>query len=142
MKVKVLTVKQPWALLLIAGLKDVENRNWKTEYRGPLYIHASKGFDWSALFWLHDNGFIDEGRMVMRHFGIIPHDTVAEKSRITRHQDEFGAIIGCVHLDYCNLRSASKWGQPEVAYHWEVTAPQAITPTPCKGKLGIWEYEL
>jgi len=38
---KTLSVKQPWAALLCAGVKDVENRSWKTGYRGTLLIHAN-----------------------------------------------------------------------------------------------------
>jgi hypothetical protein len=39
--VKCLTVRQPWAYLIVAGLKDVEFRSWATAYRGPLLIHAA-----------------------------------------------------------------------------------------------------
>ena len=42
---KALTIKQPWASLIIYGDKDVENRSWPTSYRGPLLIHAGKGYD-------------------------------------------------------------------------------------------------
>lgn len=35
-----LTIKQPWAALIIAGIKDVENRSWTTPHRGLLLIHA------------------------------------------------------------------------------------------------------
>jgi len=38
-----LAVKQPWASLICAGIKDVENRTWQTDYRGRLYIVASSG---------------------------------------------------------------------------------------------------
>jgi hypothetical protein len=43
MQVNVLSVKAPYAQFLCYGVKDVENRSWKTDYRGPLYIHASHG---------------------------------------------------------------------------------------------------
>ncbi|CAG9327415.1 unnamed protein product [Blepharisma stoltei] len=36
-----LTMHQPWASLLVYGFKRVEGRNWSTDYRGPLWIHAS-----------------------------------------------------------------------------------------------------
>lgn len=55
---KTLSILNPLAYLVAAGLKDVENRTWKTEYRGPLLIHAS-GSDikagWSPDFsaWPH-----------------------------------------------------------------------------------------
>ena len=39
---KTLTVRQPWASLIVAGQKTVENRSRPTAYRGPLAIHAGK----------------------------------------------------------------------------------------------------
>ena len=41
MIVKCLSVKNPLSYFICAGIKDVENRTWKTKYRGPLYIHSS-----------------------------------------------------------------------------------------------------
>jgi hypothetical protein len=38
--VKALCVRQPWADLIVAGVKDVENRTWSTRHRGPLVIVA------------------------------------------------------------------------------------------------------
>ena len=40
-----LTIRQPWASLIICGEKDVENRTWTTRYRGELAIHAGHRFD-------------------------------------------------------------------------------------------------
>lgn len=39
---KCLTVAQPFAQLIIAGEKIIENRTWATRYRGPLLIHAGR----------------------------------------------------------------------------------------------------
>ena len=38
---KTLSIKNPWAYLVAFGVKDVENRSWKTDYRGELLIHCS-----------------------------------------------------------------------------------------------------
>ena len=35
-----LTIKQPWASLIINGYKKYEFRSWKTNYRGKILIHA------------------------------------------------------------------------------------------------------
>lgn len=40
---KALSIRQPWAWLIVNGFKDIENRSWHTKYRGPVLIHASKG---------------------------------------------------------------------------------------------------
>jgi hypothetical protein len=41
---KTLTLTQPWATLVSLGAKTFETRSWKTDYSGPLAIHAAKGF--------------------------------------------------------------------------------------------------
>ena len=46
---KVLTIKQPWATLIMQGYKRFEFRSWQTKYRGDLLIHAGKGIDKSAM---------------------------------------------------------------------------------------------
>lgn len=53
-----LTIRQPWASLIAAGVKTVETRSWSTSYRGPLLIHAGKHRPRS--FWL--NNWIDGPR--------------------------------------------------------------------------------
>lgn len=42
---KCLTVHQPYASLIVAGVKRVENRTWTTRHRGPLLIHAGRSYD-------------------------------------------------------------------------------------------------
>ena len=39
-RIRALTVRQPWASLIALGHKRIETRSWKTDYRGPLVIHA------------------------------------------------------------------------------------------------------
>ena len=46
---KVLTIKQPWATLIMQGDKRFEFRSWQTKYRGELLIHAGKGIDKEAI---------------------------------------------------------------------------------------------
>lgn len=44
-KLKVLTLRQPWATLVAEGIKKYEFRSWKTNYRGKVLIHAGTGID-------------------------------------------------------------------------------------------------
>ena len=37
---KVLTIKEPWASLIVQGFKKYEFRSWRTNYRGKILIHA------------------------------------------------------------------------------------------------------
>jgi len=39
---KIISIRQPWAHLIVNGSKNIENRSWSTKYRGPVLIHASK----------------------------------------------------------------------------------------------------
>jgi hypothetical protein len=38
---KIISIRQPWADLIVNGSKNIENRSWPTSYRGPVLIHAS-----------------------------------------------------------------------------------------------------
>lgn len=42
---KVLSIKEPWASLIINGYKEYEFRTWKTNYRGKILIHTSKNIE-------------------------------------------------------------------------------------------------
>ncbi len=46
---KVITIKQPYASLIVSGYKEYEFRTWKTNYRGKLLIQASKSVDKKAM---------------------------------------------------------------------------------------------
>lgn len=39
-KMTCLTMHQPWASLLVYGIKRAEGRGWNTDFRGRLWIHA------------------------------------------------------------------------------------------------------
>ena len=38
---KALSLKQPWAELVVSGRKTIELRNWNTTFRGEFLVHAS-----------------------------------------------------------------------------------------------------
>ncbi len=38
---KAISIRQPWAWLIVNGYKVIENRSWNTKFRGPVLIHAS-----------------------------------------------------------------------------------------------------
>lgn len=46
---KVLTIKEPWASLIIEGYKKYEFRSWKTTYRGKILIHAGLNIEKDML---------------------------------------------------------------------------------------------
>lgn len=53
-----LTIRQPWAWAIMAGLKRYENRTWKTRKLGPMIVHAAAGRAGVAgdVLWLREHG--------------------------------------------------------------------------------------
>ncbi|HJT87971.1 MAG TPA: ASCH domain-containing protein [Bryobacteraceae bacterium] len=89
-RMKVLTIRQPWAWLIVNGYKDIENRSWATHYRGPLLIQASAS--------LPSRKDLEGARAFARKRGVVvPEDL------------ETGGIIGLAFLDRCVSKSRSKW---------------------------------
>jgi len=110
--VKALTVIQPWAQLIVEGVKDVENRSWNTKYRGRLYIHAGKSKRWP---WL------------------APRHAQYDHRTIT-----YGAILGAVTLLDVIRDSASRFAE-KGAYHWLLADPvQFAESIPMRGRQGLW----
>ena len=121
MKVKVLSVRQPWAWCIINANKNIENRTWKTNYKGELYIHASNQFDYGSYAEIISTGSVE----------------------LPSHIDEFrlGGIIGKVHLVGCFQNQNSFWSETG-KYHWRLEKPEALTFFPCKGQLRIFEVNV
>ena len=118
MEMKVIVVRQPWAWLIVNGYKDIENRSWRTRYRGPLLIQASAS--------LPSKRQLEEFR------------TYAAK-RGAKLPDEFetGGIIGMVRLDECVTRSRSKWFLGPIG--WRLAKPNRLRFIKLKGRLGIFD---
>lgn len=61
-----LTLTQPWATLVAIQAKVIETRDWSTRHRGPLAIHAAKGFPSEARQLVYAEPF----RTVLRSIGV------------------------------------------------------------------------
>ena len=131
--IKVLSIRQPWAWLICSRIKDVENRTWKTNYRGRLYIHAGKSFDWNAIPFC-----VNINRPLLASL-IKAHFVFSQKLRLSTY-DEFGAIIGYVDFVDCVQNSRSIWAEPGL-FHWKFDNANFIDPIPLKGQLGIFEVD-
>lgn len=147
---KAITVKQPWASLIVHGIKDIENRRWPCpqKYIGQrILIHASKAKAKSLKFQLTD----DQIKCVYDHFnGDIP--LLIEPK---------GAIVGSVEIVDCVVNHPSIWAEKtdnytigmnpnlhkaitgkKVIYNWVLANPILFPESiPVKGKLSFWEVE-
>ena len=115
---KVIVIRQPWAWLIVKGHKDIENRTWKTRYRGPLLIQASAGLPSKAK--------LEEFRLFARKRGATLPD-----------EFERGGIVGMVQLDDCVTKSRSKWFEGPVG--WVLSKPKKLLFIPLKGQLGLFD---
>lgn len=127
---RALTLYQPWASLLIHGIKTVETRSWQTHYRGWLLIHAGKTFDRDYYCWLRSQmgfGFLDT--LEYKTGVILGKALLVDCKRITSENkpSEFEQFLG----DYNPGR-----------YQWLFGAIEKFANTiPAKGSLGLWRYD-
>jgi hypothetical protein len=128
---KALTLYQPWASLLIHGIKTVETRSWRTNYEGWLLIHAGKTFDRDYYNWLHSkpefSGFLD---LLTYPTGVILGQALLVtclKIAPGNQPNEFEQMLG----DYATGR-----------YQWIFGGIEKYSQSiPAKGSLGLWEFD-
>ena len=142
---KTLSIKQPWAYLIAAGIKDIENRTWQTKFRGKILIHATKNI-------FNFNKELTEGF----EYPIEIQDAILQLSDNDIILD-FGAIIGEVDIIDCVQNHPSIWAEKSkqiedvngnivhefITYNWVLANP-VLYDEPIlgvKGKLSFWEYE-
>jgi hypothetical protein len=117
---KAISIRQPWAALIVAGIKDIENRKWSTKHRGKILIHASKKVDKS-------------GFKMMKEMGI-PEIIVSSMINYS------GGIIGEVELTDCVEKSDSEWF--EGPYGFVLKNAKVLPFRSCKGKLGVFNIDI
>ena len=118
---KVLSLKQPFAELVVSGRKTIELRKWNTKFCGEFLIHASKSSDKEAMkkFGFEDLpcGFI-VGKVKLIDVKRYNSDEEFEKDK--------------------NKHLANKnWGE----FGFILCEAERLTPISAKGKLGFWEFE-
>ncbi len=123
---KILSIRQPWAWAIIYGGKDVENRTWKTNFRGRFLVHASKTFDMEGWQWIAKN----ENRLwIQQSVYELPHYAGACLLG--------GGIVGSVEIIDCVTSHGSIWFAGP--YGFVLKNPQPLPFQPCKGRLGFFE---
>lgn len=146
---KAITIKQPWASLIVHGIKDIENRTWACpkKYIGQrVLIHAGKERDGQEKPLLTGKQYDLVG-------GVSGYATHILGTR--------GAIIGSVEIVDCVINHPSIWAEKtddytigmnpkiheditekKIIYNWVLANP-IIYEEPIKnvkGKLSFWDY--
>ena len=112
-----LSIRQPWAWLIVNGHKDIENRVWRTAFRGRVYIHASATMTREDYFAC--TLFISQMRTSWR----LP----------AADQLERGGIVGAATITDCVTESDSPWFTGDYGLVMRDAKPLPFRP--CKGML-------
>jgi hypothetical protein len=107
--IRILSIRQPWAHLIVHGPKRIENRPWTTPYRGRFYIHASRTPDPAA----------------MERF-----------AHMLQVEPPMGGIVGVADLVDVVTDSADEWFFGP--YGFAMANPRAMPLVPCRGFLGLY----
>ncbi len=118
---KALSIKQPWSWLIVNGHKDIENRDWLTRFRGPVFIHAGKSFDGASL------------RVVKATIEYLESDF----SITLPSSFEMGGIVGIAEIVDCVEESESPWFCG--TYGFVIKNARPLPFTPLRGQLGFFD---
>jgi ASCH domain len=111
-----LSIRQPWAWLILHAGKDIENRTWPTRFRGPVLIHASKAWGWKEK---------EDRDCVIFSFGIAIPETLP-----------LGGIVGEARIVDCVEHHASRWFNGPFGF--VLADAKQGTFIPCRGALGFF----
>lgn len=128
---KVLSLKQPYADLIVNGEKRIELRKWNTKFRGEFLIHASKGIDKEECKIRN----IDLSKFVAG--AIIGKVTIVDVKKyntieeILKDKKDF-------HIHF----QAERWFVIPM-YGFKLENPIKFDkPIFCKGQLGFWDFNM
>jgi hypothetical protein len=116
---KAITVKPVWAWAIIYAGKNIENRSWRTNIRGPIAIHASKNLTLREY---------EESKKLLPH---------RWRNELPAYENmPRGVIIGVVELVDCVTESKSPWFMGD--YGFVLKNQRPVKPIPCAGALSFW----
>lgn len=114
-----LSIRQPWAWLIVHGHKTIENRHWSTLYRGQILIHAGKAMTQADY---HEC------------WGVARAQGVDLPAAVNLPR---GGIVGVARLVDCVRQHDSPWFFGPVG--WVLVEARPVALVPCAGQLGLFE---
>ena len=125
---KAISISQPWSWLIVNGIKDVENRDWTTDYRGFLLIHAGKKLDTTILQSLE---------WQQKNLAMPDHWKAAWAMMPENADFETGGIVGYATLQKVVTSSESPWFRGR--YGFVLTQRRTVPFIPLRGSLGLFD---
>ena len=124
---KALTIKEPWASLIINGYKEYEFRSWKTKYRGKILIHTSLNIEKDMKERFKEYNLDYKPGYIIGEAELVDCILVDKKFN--------GDLKKINPLVYAKSNHVEN-------YAWKLeNIKKYDKPIPCKGKLGLWNYE-
>ena len=126
-KLKVLTLRQPWATLVAEGIKKYEFRSWKTKYRGKVLIHAGAGIDKEDIKKYENMNLEFPSKKIM---------AIAEIEDCLELDEQLNKKI----IEENNIAYGNKI---RTGYAWKLKNVKKINyDKRINGQLGLWNYDL
>ena len=130
---RALSVHQPWATFITAGVKQYETRSWKTTYRGPLAIHASLQ-RMNRVSW-------QRWEVFLKPLGVNDPDKLPYGAVL--------AVVDLVDIYHTETLIAAITPQERIFGNWEpgryawalLKSRDLPRPIPARGQRGLWEWE-
>jgi len=118
---KALSLKQPYAELVVSGKKKIELRKWNTHFRGKFLVHASK----------------TPQKEAMEEFGFknLPTGCIVGKAYLT--DVKIYTSTKDLNKDKNHHLASKKWGK----YGFILKNAERTKNIPCKGQLNFWEVK-
>lgn len=155
MKIRAISLWQPWASLIATGAKHYETRSWATRYRGPLAICASKRRPDKEWEFAVDFTALQVGLAPI--FGY-PIDWINQAGYgVTPDHLPYGCVVAvaeladCIHIDP-RMRLADQI--PDIGhdthfgnftagrYAWKLSNVRPTKHAPVVGRQGLFEIEI
>ncbi len=124
---KVLTIRNPWANLIIDGYKKYEFRSWKTNYRGKILIHSSANLEKNMLPRFQDFNLDYINGAIIGEAEIV--DCILVDEEFNRKLVNINPIV----YGRSNHNETYAWKLDNIKKYSK--------PIYVKGKLGLWNYE-
>lgn len=118
-----LSIRQPWAWLIVHGYKDIENRDWPTSFRGRLLVHAGKTMT---------RKYYEETVGELRLGGLCPADMPVFEDL------QRGGFVGWTRIVDCVQNHPSPWKQAMSPYGFVLQDSRPIPFVPWNGRLGFF----
>lgn len=131
-----LSLHRPWTTLILRFGKNVENRIWRTSYRGPLLIHGAKAWSDDALDYADLVDLIYDGDLGVNAITADP-DPADHPTGILGVVDLVGICDAEMNADEARC-SCGPWAMKD-QYHWKLANPRPFAePVHCRGWQQLW----